>query len=492
MSAVEWSGALRGAGPKSTTANHLPGTCLRLAARGLAGGRWWTPGEATLGAVLTRAGVPSPTSEQAGDLASQVDGWALRGTLPSPEAGVLRLRVQGEHGPVFTLDRRRGADGWEYRLWTGAAPSEGPIRPPVPEAVPLHAGPPRRPAPAPSAPAEQAPVAHPGRTASSWIKPERVVSRMERGVREQPELDFEEEAPTAPPPPPPPPPAEVAAPAPLHADAGEHRGAEVLPPAPVEPITAPSAPADVIVPPITPAAEACADAAPTTEQEPEAPQTPGGDTPGPTTEQAPEDALTCACGQPAAPNGRCNKCFSADGIKARESKRKPCASEGCLHRALVGIDHCRDHRPRRSKAPRPSCATEDCERPATQRGLCPACYQRVWRHQSRITGLVPAGGAAAAHMRDKAARKLFEAVRITPVALPWVDQGDTLTRCAMSDGRVVARVAPANTTGRWPTWRLELTSPGGVEIRAPKPARGRENARALADSLLHSAGWGLV
>lgn len=496
MSAVEWSGALRGGGMKSATANHLPGTCLRLAARGLAGGRWWTPGEATLGAVLTRAGVPSPSSEQAGDLASQVDGWALRGKLPSPEAGVLRLRVQGEHGPVFTLDRRRGADGWEYRLWTGAAPSEGPIRPPVPEATPLHAGPPRRPTPAPSAPAEQAPVAHPGRTAASWIRPERVVSRMERACREEPELDFEEEAPTAPPPPPPPPPAVDVASAPPHADVVEHRGAEVLSPEPA-PVEAPAAAP-----------------APTTEQAPEPVSTPARRAPA-APRRAAKPKATAAKAAPPAPSPPPAPVRSGPApAELAPPRRRPVAegpdlrcrsTDGCRRRVAPGLGLCPLHAKKSldEGAPRPTvCQAEGCEAPVLTRGLCRRCYQRTWRRNRdrELAGLLPerpqpVGGARRPPAQlDQAARQIWHRLKIFPAAGPWEAAGDeTWVRRRLLSGAVVACIKPdGGKVGRWLTWACELHTPDGAQVPVNQPPRGLEQARSIADAHLRAAGWGLA
>jgi hypothetical protein len=150
--------------------NHLPTTCLRLAARGLAHGQWFSVGPETLNAVMARTGLPATERDQVAELASQVDGWALRGKLTAPEAGVLRLRVQGEHGPAFTLDRRRGAAAWEYRLWSGGPPTESPF-PPSPQVAP-------RPTSAPR-----------------WLRPERVVSGVERSAaRDDDEQPLQEAA----------------------------------------------------------------------------------------------------------------------------------------------------------------------------------------------------------------------------------------------------------------------------------------------------------
>ena len=500
MSAVEWTGALRGGGPKAATGNHLPGTCLRLAARGLAGGAWWTPGEATVGAVLTRAGIPSPGSEQAGDLASQVDGWALRGKLPSPEAGVLRLRVQGEHGPVFTMDRRRGPAGWEYRLWTGSAPSEGPIRPPAPEAMPLHAGPPRRPAPAPAAPPERAPVAHPGRTAASWIRPERVVSRMEFQSPEGPLLSNaegeEEEAPTSPPPPPPPPPPAVKeAPVALHTDAPQrHRGAEVLFPEPA-PVAAPAP-------------------APDTEQAPEAVSAPVRKAPAaprrPARAKAPAaKAAPPAPSSPPAPTRVGPAPAELAPPLRREVAEGPdlrCrAPARCRRRVAPGLHLCPLHAREQSDsgAPRPTvCQAEGCEAPVLTRGLCRRCYQRTWRRNRdrELAGLLPeqpqpVGGARRPPaQRDQAARQIWHRLKIFPAAGPWEAAGDEAwVRRRLLTGEVVARIKPdGGKVGRWLTWGCELHTPDGAAVPLDHPPRGLEQARSVADAHLRAAGWGLA
>ncbi|MBL8616371.1 MAG: hypothetical protein JNM72_12220 [Deltaproteobacteria bacterium] len=275
--------------------NHLPTSLLRMAARGLANGQWFSVGPETLNAVMARTGLPATERDQVAELSSQVDGWALRGKLTAPEAGVLRLRVQGEHGPAFTLDRRRGGEGWEYRLWSGGPPTESPF-PPSPQVAP-----------------------HPT-SAPRWLRPERVVSGVERSA-----ADDDDRPVVAPPVPE----------QPLQEAAGAAGSVEASVPATEEP-----------------PAEASATA------------------PAPATDEAPAKPVCSqeGCGSIAQSRGMCNVHYNRD-------RRKRLATEKAARRPETP--------PSAASTPNARlCLEPDCGAPVKVKGRCHRCHQRQWWRQN--------------------------------------------------------------------------------------------------------------
>jgi hypothetical protein len=452
--------------------NRLPETVARLAARGLADGSWWQPGRATAGSILNRAGVPEPTLTQAVELASQFNGWALRGQGMAPDAHAVRVRVPAADGlSELVLDRRRSAEaGWEYRLQ------------PAPPAPPAHK--PRATAPRATA-AAAAPAAAPALEAPA-------------PAAEAPALDEAAALEAAP------------APSPVEASVPPVTG------------TADEDAAPDAAPVVEPAAEASAapavESAPAAELAPAAPAVEASaeaDAPG-----APKRCAVPGCEGWGRTKGLCNSHYNRD-LRARRAAAKaaavppaPCIEPGCQRAARIKgrcqphykrayhqstAERANERRRRRTAARRGEAPPPDLlevqAAPVPQAGPVAEAEAKaaavLAEAEVQARGLVADAEARAAALRAEAQRIAQAVVRTARRTLgAWV----VLARDARGDATAAERrnaggdrVCAIERDPRWGHWDVTVWPPPPVPGEPPAPevlrlrAQTQRRAAVLAD-----------